>query len=184
MRFEESLSIGRASESAIAKWLRSRGWAVLPAYEKAGSEFKGPQVFFPESCALVAPDFLSWRGKCARWIEAKHKTAFSWHRITQRWVTGIDLRHYMDYCALANKSPWPVWLLFLHTGGQAKDSPVSPAGLFGQTLDELRLRENHRSSQWGRSGMVYWAVDSLIRLADADSLAQDVAENDECMVAA
>jgi hypothetical protein len=32
--------------------------------------------------------------------------------------------------------------------------------------------------------MVYWAVDSLIRLADADSLAQDVAENDECMVAA
>lgn len=184
MGFESSLLFGKQAETAIARWLMRRGWTLLPAYEKLSGDFKGPQVFAPDGCTFVAPDFLAWRDKKAIWVEAKHKTGFAWNKARQVWVTGIDLRHYMDYCALANKSPWPVWLLFLHTGGQAKDSPVSPAGLFGQTLDELRLRENHRSSQWGRSGMVYWAVDSLIRLADADSLASDVAENDECMVAA
>ena len=168
MGFEANLSFGQAAESAIATWLRNRGHAVMPVYEKLFDTGKGPQVFMPQG-SLVAPDLLAWKGNKALWIEAKHKSAFSWHRKTQRWVTGIDLHHYADYCRVADNSPWPVWLLFLHRGGQAKDSPAdSPRGLFGQELSILRGCENHRHENWGRHGMVYWAVQSL-RLLEAEA---------------
>lgn len=163
--FQQSLAFGQTGESAIAMWLRKRGFAVLPVYEKILDTGKGPQLFLPDGC-LIAPDMFVFKGDNALWIEAKHKTAFSWHRITARWVTGIDLRHYEDYLRVDDSSPWPVWLLFLHRGGQAKDSPAnSPSGLFGNTLAHLRHNENHRSDKWGRSGMVYWSIDNLKLLA-------------------
>jgi hypothetical protein len=171
MGFDADLFFGKAAESAIAQWLRGRGHTVLPVYEKIIDEKKGPQVFLPDG-ELVAPDLLTWKEGRACWIEAKHKTAFSFHRMTGRWVTGIDLRHYQDYCRVAQLAPWPVWLMFLHKGGQAKDSPAkSPAGLFGQEIGLLQKAENHRSANWGRSGMVYWAVDSLRLLAPLEEVA-------------
>lgn len=165
MSFAESLAVGRAGEAAISRWMRSRGLSVLPVYEKIIDEGKGPQLFTPNQ-QLIAPDlFVFGKGK-AFWIEAKHKTAFSWHRKTARWVTGVDLRHYEEYCKIDDDTPWPVWLLFLHSGGQAKDSPPdSPSGLFGERLAALRKTENHRHTNWGRSGMVYWAEASLKKIA-------------------
>lgn len=174
MSFAANLGYGKAAEGLIANWFRKRGWAVLPVYEKTIDEGKGPQIFLPQR-ELIAPDLLVFR--CQKnnaktyWVEAKHKTAFSWHRLTRRWVTGIDLRHYRDYCQVDDMTPWPVWLLFLHDGGQAKDSPEdSPAGLFGNKLASLRRDENHRSPNWGHSGMVYWTLGSLIKLADISEL--------------
>lgn len=165
MSFDSQLKYGQAGESAIAMWLRKNGATVLPVYEKILDTGKGPQLFTP-SAKLIAPDMLIYNGDEVLWIEAKHKTAFTWHRRTGRWVTGIDMRHYEDYCAVDSLSPWPVWLLFLHRGGQAKDSPAnSPSGLFGAPLKELRRRENHRHDNWGKSGMVYWAINTLRLLA-------------------
>lgn len=170
MSFDSALRFGQAGESAIARYLRARGNSVLPVYEKEIDTGKGPQVFMPEG-SLVAPDFLTWKGRCACWIEAKHKSAFSWHRISGRWVTGIDLRHYRDYCFIADTSPWRVWLLFLHRGGHAKDSPeTSPAGLFGNDIAYLRENENHRSDRHGHSGMVYWAHENLRKLAGNEAV--------------
>jgi len=157
---------GLAGESAIARWLRSRGNCVLPVYEKLVDEGKGPQLYLPGG-TLIAPDLFVFNDKRALWIEAKHKSAFSWHRLSQQWVTGIDLRHYRHYCRVDDETPWPVWLLFLHDGGQAKDSPPdSPRGLFGRSLSYLRQHENHRSDRWGRYGMVYWARSDLLLLAE------------------
>jgi len=163
--FESQLSYGVAGESAISLWLRSRGNCVMPVYEKIVDTGKGPQVFLPDE-SLIAPDLFAWKDGKALWIEAKHKTAFTWHRITGRWVTGVDLRHYEHYLRIAMVSPWPVWLLFLHEGGQAKDSPSeSPSGLFGNEILFLKAHENHRSDKWGKWGMVYWDVASLKKLA-------------------
>ena len=165
--FEESLAIGLAGESAIATWMRARGNTVLPVYEKIIDEGKGPQVFTPDGC-LIAPDLFTWNGTEATWIEAKHKTGFTWHNNSDTWNTGIDLRHYHAYLEVAKSSPWPLWLLFLHCGGAAKDSKVSPSGLFGENIDALRSNEHHRSDKYGSGGMVYWAIDALRKLATLD----------------
>lgn len=163
MRFDDTLEFGRAGESVIASWLRQRGNTVLPAYEKLLDLEKGPVIFTPSE-RLIAPDFLSWKDEKCCWIEAKHKKAFSWDRTTSQFVTGIDQRNYTDYLKVEDKSPWPVWLLFLHDGGQAKDSPPSPSGLFGQRLSYLRCHIHHLCD---KNGMVYWAEHSLILLTDS-----------------
>jgi hypothetical protein len=163
--FELNLQSGKAGETLISMWMQSRGWAVMPVYEKIANENKGPQVF----CAtgnLIAPDLFVFNTKKAIWVEAKHKNAFSWHRITQKWVTGIDRRHYNDYLVVSNMSAFPLWLLFLHCGGAAKDSDVSPSGLYGNDIKFLSNNINHESERWGYSGMIYWGINSLIKLAD------------------
>lgn len=171
LSFKEQLKFGQTGESEIAQWLRDKGYTILPVYEKIVEEGKGPQLFLPNT-SLVAPDMLTFKGECVRWVEAKRKTAFTWHRITSKWVTGIDLRHYSDYLKVDDCTPWPVWLMFLHLGGQAKDSPAdSPTGLFGNELSYLRGRENHRHMNWGTSSMVYWAIDNLKLIAPLDEVA-------------
>ena len=166
--FSRSLNEGKVGESVIAGLLRASGYSVLPVYEKEDSEFKGPRLFAPDT-QIVAPDMFAYKGNRGVWIEAKHKNAFSWHRNTRRFVTGIDLHHYQEYCRIADTSPWPVWLLFLHRGGIAKDSPESPAGLYGGSLSRLRACESHRHANHGRHGMVYWAERDLSRLCGAPS---------------
>lgn len=170
VKFEESLEAGRVGESRIARWLMKKGYSILPVYEIEIQTGKGPRLF-TASKNIIAPDMIAFRSNNTLWIEAKHKTAFSWHRITDRWVTGIDLRHYLDYCEIEDNSSFRVWLMFLHEGGQAKDSPKSsPSGLFGHWLSFLRKNENHRSDKWGSSGMVYWAEKTLNKLAELQDI--------------
>jgi len=170
MTFSRQLSIGKVGESRIAQWMNGRGWSVLPVYEIEINTGKGPRLFAPQA-QLIAPDMFVFNGQDAYWLEAKYKTAFSWHRITSRWVTGIDLKHYHDYCIIDDSAQFPVWLMFLQCGEQAKDSPaVSPSGLYGNTLSYLRQNENHRHQNWGRGGMVYWSIEHLKKLAGITEL--------------
>lgn len=163
--FETSLQEGRVGESRIATWLRSRGWHVVPVYEIEKHTGKGPRLFAPKK-KLIAPDMLVFNAQKTLWIEAKHKEAFTWHRNTQAWVTGIDLYYYKDYLEIAESTPFPVWLLFLQRGGHAKDSPdTSPSGLYGGDLRELKQTEHHRFGNYGKGGMVYWSIDALRLLA-------------------
>lgn len=169
--FEQQLSFGKIGEGRIASWLREKkAYNALPVYEKEIKEGKGPALFSTIG-QLIAPDLLCFKSNdlgSVLWVEAKTKTAFTWHRLTRRWVTGIDLRHYEDYQKVASLSPFPVWVLFLHLCGTAKDTPqgmVSPSGLFGRELAYLTKHENHRHGNWGKGGMVYWAIEDLKKLA-------------------
>jgi hypothetical protein len=172
MTFAQSLQVGQLGESIIARWFRNRGFSVLPVYEVEIDAGKGPRLFAPTE-QLIAPDILAFKGDNTYWIEAKHKTHFSWHNKTRQWVTGIDLRHYEDYCKLHDSTPWPVWLLFLHKDAKPWDQDKDkwncpaecPVGLFGQTIQVLREKENHRHENWGKDGMVYWAHTTLLPLA-------------------
>jgi len=168
--FSSQLSFGKVGESAIAEWFKRKGYAVLPVYEVEMNTGKGPQVFTLDA-ELVAPDMLCFNGKRVYWIEAKHKSVFTWHRITGRWTTGIDKHHYEDYLRVAEKSPWPVWLLFLHRNGYTDEPPHDcPAGLFGRELLYLREHENHQHKGWGKYGMVYWAHETLLQLATLEEV--------------
>ena len=175
MTFATRLDEGRAGESAIARWPRSRGAAILPVYEKVIDDGKGPRLFAPVG-QLVAPDLVVFRHGGVMWIEAKHKEAFSWYRIGKRWTTGIDRHHYREYLEVARIVKCPVWLLFLHRGGQAKDSPaVSPSGLYGNDLAYLSVPKHisHESDRHGRHGMIYWAIEHLRALAPLSELYPD-----------
>jgi hypothetical protein len=168
LTFEDNLKTGRVSEKYIGRWIRDRGNSILPIYETEYHTGKGPQFFAPIG-EYVAPDMLVFtRAWGVLWCEAKHKSVFSWHRKTQRWTTGIDLRHYEDYQHVARITKLPVWLLFLHQNSTPNPRDINcgcpkkcPTGLFGQELGFLVEHENHRSMNHGRSGMVYWAETSL-----------------------
>lgn len=162
--FDDRLENGKAGESAIAQWLIRKGYGVLPAYEIQGGQYKGPHVRLPEG-DFITPDLLVWKGRKVLWVEAKHKSAFTWHRLTERWTTGIDRRHYYEYLKVFEWTPFDVWILFLQQG---KDE--SPTGLFGRKLSYLRDHVNHQSDKWGPSGMIYWAQEHLQFLATAEEV--------------
>lgn len=170
-KFEQSLAFGQDGEKTVSSWLQSRGHMVFPAYEKEGGDFKGPQLF-SASGDLVLPDLLAFKSGTAIWFEVKRKTCFTWHRISSRWVTGIDLHHYRQYQQVAAKTEFPVWLVFYHPQSHpdARDMKhgcpaTCPTGLFGNDITTLTTCENHRHENWGRHGMVYWGHQSLRLLA-------------------
>lgn len=179
--FEQDLAFGKIAESQIATWLRRvHGWDFLPVYDIEKHTGKGPQVFTTED-ALIAPDILAMKRDGGqwklRWIEAKRKTAFSWHRQSRRWVTGIDLKHYRDYQAIAERYPWELWLLFLHESSMPSNEDRShscpsrcPTGLFGEEIGKMSRHENHRSDKYGKGGMVYWKHQSLRQLATLNEI--------------
>ena len=167
--FNERLKHGKVGESQIANWLKARGNNILPIYEIEKGQYAGPAVYSHDGSSLIAPDMLCFGNGQTLWIEAKHKSAFTWHRISQKWVTGIDIHHYEQYIKISMLVDWPVWLLFLHSEGIAKDTPEgmeSPTGLFGGELAHLISNENHRHNNHGKSGMVYWCVKSLKKISD------------------
>lgn len=186
MSFARSLEIGRVAEGLIAAWLQSRGTAVMPAYEIEKSSGKGPQLFSAEG-DFVSPDMLAFTHGGIVWVEAKHKTHFTWHRASQQWTTGIDLRHYGEYLEVEKRTRLPVWLMFYHREPTPSESDIAhgcpeecPVGLFGGRLIDLVVAENHRSPSYdpgragatghGRSGMVYWAASRLNPLATKDEV--------------
>jgi hypothetical protein len=178
--FEQTLAYGQMAESRISRWLRSRGSHVLPVYDKEFDDGKkeGPRFFtsFAADVAahrLIAPDMLVF-GKQILWVEAKHKTRFSWHGKSRRFVTGIDCKCWEHYKSVADLSHLPVWLMFLHSCAVTWPKDIEkwgapalcPTGLYGGWIADLSVQYSHIDKRWGRSGMIYWAADGLKKLAE------------------
>lgn len=179
MGFERQLAFGRVGESAIAQWLKARGNSVLPVYEKEYDDGKGPRLFTPDG-QFAAPDMFLFPQM--EWAEAKHKTVFSWHRLSGKWCTGIDQNHYEHYLLVQHETGRRVWMLFLHRSSTPDPRDLvhgcplkCPTGLFGGSLDYLSHRVNHRHVNHGRHGMVYWAHETLRLLAPINELRLEAA---------
>jgi hypothetical protein len=166
MVFQQQLAFGRIAETQIAAWLLRRGWAILPAYDIEYDSGKGPQLFTSAS-EFVTPDLLVIRGEQVKWVEAKHKEVFTWYRKKQRWETGIDAHHFKDYLRVAELTPWPVYLFFLHRNSRPHPRDLRygcpercPVGLFAREITELEPLARF-DSRHGNYGMVYWGVNDL-----------------------
>lgn len=166
--FETTLAEGLLGEGLIAKWFNRRGWNVLPAYQVEHDTGKGPRLFMSTSHQLITPDLLVFNTTRVMWVEAKTKSAFTWHRISGSWQTGIDRKHWHHYLEVGRQTPWDVWLLFLHKAGHvAKDTPTGkkcPSGLYGGDIKRLETCVDHEHANWGATGMVYWREESLTRI--------------------
>lgn len=166
--FKEKLAMGQAGESKIARYLRRKGNSVLPVYEKEIDTGKGPMLFIPDG-SLVAPDMLVIpQGARIEWVEAKHKSVFSWYRKGEYWCTGIDIHHFEQYQQVQNVSDRRIWLYFLHERSTPSAADLAhgcpaecPTGLFAGSLAYLSRNESHRSPNHGKGGMVYWAFSVL-----------------------
>ena len=161
MSFAKNYKTGRVAESMIAKWMIGRGFCVLPVYDLAEQQYKGPQLFTCDG-DFVAPDMLALKmGGPIIFVEAKCKSGFTWSRKYQRFETGIDWNHYVDYQRVRQATGLPLWILFLQNGEAVKDAPPdkpnSPRGLFGNEILTLKEKESHRHDGWGKGGMVYWS---------------------------
>ena len=174
--FATTLPFGQIGEGYIATWLRGRGWNVLPVYEKEIDNGKGPRLFMAKSSGptqLIAPDMLALKDGKFMWVEAKRKTRFSWYGKGGYWVTGIDKRHYDDYCAVFKTTKIQLWIMFLHSESHTWPEDVRkwhapetcPVGLFGNTIDCLMNTASHVSHNYGTSGMIYWNISALRALA-------------------
>jgi hypothetical protein len=167
--FNDRLKTGLLGEDEISRWFIRKSFQVLPAYQIEVNHGKGPRLFTPDG-QFISPDLLIFNSKKILWIEAKTKSAFTWHRQSNTFQTGIDRRHWNHYLEVEKRTPFPVWILFLHRQGCiAKDTPAgmeSPSGLFGNSVPELNRTIHHQHDNWGPSGMVYWTVNALKKLAD------------------
>lgn len=167
-RFEAQLAFGQVAEGQIEAWLRQvRRFSILPVYE-GGRDKKGPRLFAPGR-AFIAPDMLAIRGKDVRWIEAKHKTYFTWYRVGKVWTTGIDAYYFQQYLQLSTFTQIPVWILFLHSRSDSKEGRC-PTGLFGADVFHLRGCIDHESKAFGIGGMLFWKHDDLHLLASVSEV--------------
>lgn len=175
--FQKNLAFGQIAELKIARWLRSRGNSILPVYDLEYETGKGPRLYGGATAAsIVAPDLLVFGASKIFWCECKQKSAFTWHRKTSKWTTGIDKHHYEQYLKVAKETKLPVWLMFLHLSAipRPKDlrlgsPPECPVGLFGGDISELANCINHTHWNWGHYGMVYWAREKLRLIADTSA---------------
>lgn len=173
--FQETLKKGLIGEGIIARWfIYEHNCSIIPAYEVEINSGKGPR-FFSEDGPIVSPDMLVIpSGNYPFWVEAKTKSAFTWYRIGKKFQTGLDRRHWLDYLRVREISEMQVWIIFLHKPGfLAKDTPdglTSPCGLYGNSTDVLAERVDHESGRYGPSGMVYWNIDDLEKLAEFEEV--------------
>ena len=174
MSFDDDLKEGLLGEGLIARWLNGRGWNVLPAYEIEMQSGKGPRLLSAEAGKLIAPDLFVFNRATFLWVEAKTKSAFTWHRRTNTFQTGIDRRHWLDYLTVGQTTGLPVWLMFLHKDGKnAKDTPsgmISPSGLYSQEIGKLQNTIDHEHKNYGTSGMVYWKESSLRKICEYEEI--------------
>lgn len=184
--FNKALAFGQMAETDIAKWLLARGHKLLPGYDIEYNSGKGPRLFSSQF-QLVTPDFLAWCDGRILWIEAKHKSTFTWHFKSamkgkpqdQCWQTGIDLHHWNSYQRVAKETGLPVWILFLHRTSQSRLEDMRhgaprecPTGLFGEEITKLVKTFDHTDSpkngakNHSKYGMVYWTQSVLKKLAE------------------
>src|SRR2546421_7532615 len=168
--FNDCYAYGRIGEGSIAKWARKVFFfKQKTAYEIEIPSGKGPRLLL-DGYELIAPDFYAIRidgtTVLCKWIEAKHKTRFTWHFMSGNWQTGIDRRHYEDYLQVQEVTQTIVYIMFLHRSNipsekdLAKGSPCTcPTGLYCRSIDYLKMHEHHKDS-YEKDGreypMVYW----------------------------
>ena len=180
---------GTIGESITARWLRSRGYTVIPAYEKQVSDWKGPRVYLPEG-QLVAPDLFALITRhdqtYAFWGEVKTKERFTWRFTEGVWQTGLDCKYFEEYKELWEVHKLPVYIFFYHrrTDTDVRDvqrgaPDTCPAGLFVQRLDTLLAlaqrggRRGHTDQHTGKyTPMVYWYIHHLQQYATLEQISQ------------
>jgi hypothetical protein len=158
--FEASLAHGRTIEQAVARWLMSNGYLILPVYDYSGKGLqKAPKLQAADIAAsLVVPDLLAARNGTLRWVEVKWKSRADFTWITQRRETGIDNPLWKDYLEVQRITGHEVWLVFVHE--QERE-------IIGNKLDALKPHARWAPKFQPRGGQ-FFPCEKLIKIVDWD----------------
>lgn len=153
--FQKQLAIGQEYENAVANWLRrERDFFVYPACggPKAG-DFRGPAMVRGSS-VLTLPDLLAAKNNEMTWFEVKEKERADLHRNSGNIVTGLALRHWLDYCAIKKETGSRVFIIFVHQ----QENEVRTA-----EIDNLKVLINHQYSggKMDNGGMIFFKFHRL-----------------------
>ena len=76
MQFKQALATGKTGESNIAQWLIAKGNKILPVYEIAEGQYKGPTLY-SQAGSLIAPDMLVFdKTGNVTWLEIKTRRGY------------------------------------------------------------------------------------------------------------
>lgn len=179
MTFEELLSFGKTGEDKVSDYLILCGWTTFPICESPTIGGKGPRL---DSAGgkLIAPDILAFTHNQSIWFEVKTKRRATQYRkknkhgMNNQWQTGIDINVFNHYQEVANQTPLPVRLLFLHLEGRDNYSgDICPTGLYYQTIEFLKEYYDHKDTDkksYGKDGMIYWNMSELQKIATLEEI--------------
>lgn len=163
--FRAQLDAARRWEIALAKWIRSRGWYVVPTYDfSGGGDGKAPKMLGPRGHRdLVLPDLQCFRplgDVRAQWLECKWKSGAALYRKGGYPVTGIGLRLAKHYSEVEQQTGQRVVVAFLHEAeGEMRAAP----------LQDLPWSHDYEGTVMGRGGMRFWRwndIPAVCRLAE------------------
>jgi Holliday junction resolvase-like predicted endonuclease len=110
--FQRNLKLGRRWELAVAAWLKSRGWLMMPDY--ASLNTGGAPKLAGASGGTVLPDLLGADRGCMKYVEVKYRTKVVVFRRRRQKVTGkIKERLWEQYLRVEDQTGIPVWLVFI-----------------------------------------------------------------------
>jgi hypothetical protein len=123
----ESWERGWAGEQDVRRWLKERGFYVIPTADIANG---GAPVLEGLAYKAVLPDLMLALQGHSRWADVKTKSVASKHRQTRIWEHGCQTAHYADYLACQEQTGIEGWLAVYEL------RPIPMVLL--QRLDELR----------------------------------------------
>lgn len=167
--------MGRSIELIVSRWLRERGWYVIPSYDYSGDDGNKAPRLQGLAEAFPVPDLdvcrrLPQRKPQRRWVEVKAKEAASYTRNTGMYEHGIE--HYDDYVRVAELTGTEGWLAIVET---ANVNDRERFGVRGALLIQsfATLGPPRRTTMFGKR-MAYWPRDKFWH-ADTLDLDSEVA---------
>jgi len=160
--FKQTLAQGKLIETLIAKWLIKRGYTIIPIYEIADNQYKGPQIFTPHE-SIIAPDMLAFKDGYFYFIEAKFKSGFTKHDNTGHYLTGIDLPHYRNYIKVMEHFNTDIRIIFVMEGKEVMGNTWN-SGVYMGYLSEMVDCIHHTHEKGSKHGMVYWDEEVLTKV--------------------
>jgi len=110
LSFEEKLEWGEEGEKTIASRLIKKGVAVAPLYQFKNHD--NTPIMLTDKEQLILPDLTCWKDGKNFFVECKRKNQWvSYGGVVE---TGLDQRHFKEYCNLKAITGQKVYLFFIH----------------------------------------------------------------------
>lgn len=169
--FRANLALGRQWETAVASWLLSRGWRLMPDY--AGDNTAGAPKLRGGKEGTVLPDILGAERGAMKYVEVKYRSrSVDFHLIGQRVTGKIEERLWNEYLRIEQDTGIPVWLVFVQRAERE---------LVGAPLKHI-ARFSHRGVGDG-AGFLYIEYECLDRLASFADIDRFIDHGPRCACA-